>query len=47
MKFDGVAEDATRTRWPTAKAVAVAAKLVVKTFEPVPTAIDVVLVSPA
>jgi len=47
MKFDGVAEDATRTRWPTAKAVAVAARLVVKTFEPVPTAIDVVLVSPA
>jgi len=47
MKLAGVAAEATRTRWPTAKAVAVATRLVVKLLEPVPTATEDALVRPA
>ena len=47
MKFEGVADDATRTLCPTANAVAVAPRLVVKTFDPEPTDTDDVLVRPA
>jgi len=47
MKFAGVAAEARRTRWPTAKAVAVAARFVVKPFEPVAIATADELVRPA
>jgi hypothetical protein len=47
IKFVGVADEATLTRVPTANAVAVAAKFVVKTLEPVATVVEVVLVRPA
>jgi hypothetical protein len=42
----GVTEYATLTRVPTPNAVAVAAKLVVKVFEPIAISVDVVLVNP-
>jgi len=47
MKFATSSADAARTRWPTTNAVAVAARFVVNDLEPVPTANDVALESPA
>jgi hypothetical protein len=47
MKFAGVATDAALTLCPTAKAVAVLERFVVKALAPVPTATEVVLVRPA
>ena len=46
IKLDGVTEYAKRIRSPTPNAVALADKLVVNTFDPVPIKVDVEDVKP-